>query len=417
MAYRAAPGRADRRAAAVPVVPLPNDQALMVAAARYGQGDVVGGAEKAAAWRALDRARSGGIEADARPELRRDRLIADVMVGGVLAAAGDSVAGAALAADALATAPCLVPTTPAAGPYAVTLTRLRPNVRCSVLPSSAIVRRGLLFPGGGHAVVGERGRANRAAAVVGLAFGGAIGATVAASQRYSLYKEETSVEGARDRYARAASMRDLAVDSRSAARRSGSPTWGTPSFVRSGILPAFVRSSPSAGAIAVPPLRPGARDEVADRWRQIELVALGLAAAALGCLDLAHTNPFDPATPVAVQVTGPDSAYSFQQIIPFSFTSDPEWAGVVQWKTSNEKLLHSYGDGRFGVVGFAAPPNDSASVVVLLGTHAATHRVVVAQKVAGFTFTCPFRDAPCQFPRGAGNAVVDFEGHDANGFG
>jgi hypothetical protein len=146
------------------------------------------------------------------------------------------------------------------------------------------------------------------------------------------------------------------------------------------------------------------------------LVALALAAVALGCLDLAHTNPFDPATPVAVQVTGPDSAYSFQQIIPFSFTSDPDWAGVVQWKTSNEKLLHSFGDGRFGVVGFAAPPHDTASVVVLLGTHAATHRVVVTQKVAGFTFTCPFRDAPCQFPRGAGNAVVNFEGHDANGF-
>jgi hypothetical protein len=198
-------------AAAVPIVPLPNDQTLAVAVARYGQGDVAGGAEKAAAWRALDRARSGGIEADARPELRRDRLIADVMVGGVLAAAGDSVAGTALAVDALATAPCLVPTTSATGPYAATLTRLRPNVRCSVLPSSAVVRRGLLFPGGGHAVVGDRARANRAMTVVGLAFGGAITAAVASSQRYSHYEEQTSVEGAQKQYDRAASMRTLAT--------------------------------------------------------------------------------------------------------------------------------------------------------------------------------------------------------------
>jgi hypothetical protein len=152
----------------------------------------------------------------------------------------------------------------------------------------------------------------------------------------------------------------------------------------------------------------------AVRWPS--LVPLALAAYTLACVDLAHTNPYDPETPFDVQVSGPDSAFSFQQIIPFSFTSDPEWSGPVQWKTSNDKLLHSFGDGRFAVVGFAAPPNDTASVVVLLGTHTATHRVVVTQKVAGFSFACPVRDAPCQFPRGAGNAVVNFEGHDANGF-
>ena len=151
----------------------------------------------------------------------------------------------------------------------------------------------------------------------------------------------------------------------------------------------------------------------AVRWAR--LVALGLAACALACADLAHTNPYDPATPIEVEVSGPDSAHSFQQIIPFSYKSDPAWAGPVGWKTSNVNLLHSYGDGRFGVVGFAASPNDTASVIVSLGTHTATHRVVVAQKVAGFTFACPVRGAPCVFARGA-NAGIDFEGHDATGF-
>jgi hypothetical protein len=197
--------------AAVPIVPHPDDPALMAAVQRYGRGGVIDGAQEAAAWRALDRARTGGINAGAKPELRRDRLIADVMVGGVLAAVGDSIAAAALAAAALETAPCLVPTTPATGPYATTLTRLRPNVRCSVLPSSAVVRRGLLLPGGGHAVAGDRALANRAMAAVGLAFGGAIAASIASSQRYSHYEEQTSVEGAEKQYDRAASMRALAT--------------------------------------------------------------------------------------------------------------------------------------------------------------------------------------------------------------
>jgi hypothetical protein len=146
------------------------------------------------------------------------------------------------------------------------------------------------------------------------------------------------------------------------------------------------------------------------------LAALGIVACALGCLDLAHTNPFDPATPIDVSLTGPDSAYSLQQIIPFSFTSGTQWPGVVGWRSTNEALLHSLGDGRFGVVGFAPAPNDTASVVVSLGTHTATHRVVVSQRVGGFTFGCPTSGGPCVFPLGSRDAAIHFEAHDANGF-
>lgn len=139
------------------------------------------------------------------------------------------------------------------------------------------------------------------------------------------------------------------------------------------------------------------------------------ALAVAGCLDLAHTNPYDPETKVDIQLTGPETATNLQQIITYSFTSNPEWPGAAQWKSTNEALLHSLGDGQFGVVGIAAPPNDTASVVVLLGTHVATSRVVVAQQLTGFTFTCVGATSPCVFQSGQPRSI-SFEGHDGNGF-
>jgi hypothetical protein len=150
--------------------------------------------------------------------------------------------------------------------------------------------------------------------------------------------------------------------------------------------------------------------------RRSSFATLGLIAGVVGCLDLAHTNPFDPGTPIDIAVTGPDSAYSLQQIIGFSFTSDPEWPGVVAWKSSNEGLLHSLQDGRFGVVGAAAPPNDTASVMVLLGTHVATHRVVVRQRLVAFTFACFAATSPCVYSAGKRDASIIVAGRDANGF-
>ena len=134
-----------------------------------------------------------------------------------------------------------------------------------------------------------------------------------------------------------------------------------------------------------------------------------------GCLDLAHTNPFDPKTPIAIEVTGPESATSLQQIVTYAYTSSPTWPGPVEWRSTNDALLHSLGDGRFGVVGVAAPPNDTASVLLLLGTHAATRRVVVRQQLAGFGFTCVGASAPCVYQAGQARTIA-VEGHDANGF-
>ena len=145
------------------------------------------------------------------------------------------------------------------------------------------------------------------------------------------------------------------------------------------------------------------------------LLTLGASVALAGCRDLAHTNPYDPETRVDIQLTGPESGTNLQQIITYSFTSNPVWPGAALWKSTNEALLHSLGDGQFGVVGIAAPPNDTASVVVLLGTHVATQRVVVAQQLTGFTFTCTGATSPCVFQSGQPRSI-SFEGHDGNGF-
>ena len=195
----------------VPAVATPDNAVLRAAVQRYRRGEMVDAAERAAAWRALDRAKTGGVDTTHTASLRRDRLIADVMIGGVLAAAGDTVAATPFVDDALATTPCLVPSTPATGTYARVVSSRRRNVRCAGLPLSAVARRGLMFPGGGHSIAGDKGLAASAVAAVALTLGAAGVATLEASRRYDAYKDATSVESARRRYASAASMRDLGV--------------------------------------------------------------------------------------------------------------------------------------------------------------------------------------------------------------
>jgi hypothetical protein len=210
------PWRIDRRrdamsitVADVPAVPTPQDEALQAAVARYRTGAVIEAAEQAAAWRGVGHAPSGGGASAGNSALRRDRLIADVIIGGVLGTQGDTTAVRAFARDALASAPCLVTTAPVTSSYARILASARPNVRCVSLPGSAIMRRGLVFPGGGHSVAGDGGLAFTTAAIVAGAFAAAGVATWSASQRYDKYKQATSVERARTLYDDATTMRTL----------------------------------------------------------------------------------------------------------------------------------------------------------------------------------------------------------------
>jgi hypothetical protein len=68
-----------------------------------------------------------------------------------------------------------------------------------------------MFPGGGHSVAGDKGLGVAAASAVAITLGGAAVARLAASQRYNDYKDATTVESARRRYAGASAMRDLGL--------------------------------------------------------------------------------------------------------------------------------------------------------------------------------------------------------------
>lgn len=194
----------------LPALPTPGDATLQRAVEDYRGGKVVEGAERAAAWQSLHQARRVAADADASLPARDDRLIASVMVGGVLAAGGDSVAAAPLIDDALTLAPCLVPSTPSAGAFARVVSARRPRVRCATRPTDEVWRRGLMYPGGGHAAAGDKSAALVAASIVTAALGGAVAATIAASHRYDRYQSAHSVERAQHLYDGAVSMRWVA---------------------------------------------------------------------------------------------------------------------------------------------------------------------------------------------------------------
>jgi hypothetical protein len=66
-----------------------------------------------------------------------------------------------------------------------------------------------------------------------------------------------------------------------------------------------------------------ARHERAGRRRTV-LIGVAAAVLAIACGDpYRHTNPYDPAFPVAVSVTGPDTLYNQGDIAQFGATSAP----------------------------------------------------------------------------------------------
>ena len=82
------------------------------------------------------------------------------------------------------------------------------------------------------------------------------------------------------------------------------------------------------------------------------LVAALLAAmSASNCGEFARTNPFDPAVPVTVTVTGPDSAFGQFDTLHFAFTTDPAYDhGLVEWQLSGLQKLDNNGAYRVGPI-------------------------------------------------------------------
>lgn len=105
---------------------------------------------------------------------------------------------------------------------------------------------------------------------------------------------------------------------------------------------------------------------------RLALVCVVLAA----CGEYAHSNPFDPATKVDIVITGPDSAHSIHEMLTFTYAISRSWPGVVpQWLSGSDGVLGARTPGQFETNG-----PGTADVLVSVGAHTGSHRVVVIQR-------------------------------------
>jgi hypothetical protein len=111
------------------------------------------------------------------------------------------------------------------------------------------------------------------------------------------------------------------------------------------------------------------------------LAVFGLLIAS-ACSDYPHANPWDPASVVQIELTGPDTTYSVGEVVTFTFRTTPEWPNVVAgWSSSNETVLWPMGNGQFVVRPFGNGFGH-VDVVLTLGPHSQRHELVLAQRFA-----------------------------------
>jgi hypothetical protein len=96
------------------------------------------------------------------------------------------------------------------------------------------------------------------------------------------------------------------------------------------------------------------------RHRRGALLAITvlLTISVSDCGEFAHTNPFDPAVPVNVTITGPDSAFAQFDTLHFALTTDPAYDYAdVQWEMSGLQRIDNSGTYRVGAIeNYAAKP-------------------------------------------------------------
>jgi hypothetical protein len=74
--------------------------------------------------------------------------------------------------------------------------------------------------------------------------------------------------------------------------------------------------------------------------------ALLLTLGAIGCGDFARVNPFDPAVPVKLSITGPDRAFSVGDLLQDSLVVDPPYAHepAVWWLADTHGTMEAFID-------------------------------------------------------------------------
>ena len=109
------------------------------------------------------------------------------------------------------------------------------------------------------------------------------------------------------------------------------------------------------------------------------LVAAMLATmSASDCGEFARTNPFDPAVPVTVKITGPDSAFGQFDTLHFAFSTDPEYDHrIVEWQLSGLQKLDNDGTYRVGPIENYTVKPVTLTVSVRVDSRTATKTVSV----------------------------------------
>lgn len=112
-----------------------------------------------------------------------------------------------------------------------------------------------------------------------------------------------------------------------------------------------------------------------SRMQRMPFVAGLLGALSLaGCGDFAHTNPLDREVSVAVEVTGPDSVFSYRDTVVFVAHTLPSYAPErVVWSSSGSLNLVPIGNGAFYVSSAQPASVVSGALRVEVDGRAAAH--------------------------------------------
>ena len=144
---------------------------------------------------------------------------------------------------------------------------------------------------------------------------------------------------------------------------------------------------------------------VTSSLARLTLVCVAVAA----CGEYPHANPFDPATSISISINGPDSAHSIGEDLSFTFSASRSWQDVApQWLSGNDGILGERGPGQFQVNGLG-----TVDVLVAVGVHTGSHRVVVIQRPKHVVF-CYFAACPTSLALG-GTATLNLVQKDSLG--
>jgi hypothetical protein len=173
---------------------------------------------------------------------------------------------------------------------------------------------------------------------------------------------------------------------------------------------------------------------------------LGAAAVVVGITFVAcgdpylHTNPYYPAFPVEIAISGPDTLFSFSQLASYSAQITPAFPDTaIEWATSDSDNFAPSGPATFRANSVDSlplplyPKTLAVGVMALIGredttlginsaavrshnwTHVATKNVILTQRVVRIQLRCPDTHACDTLAAGAAWSVW-VDGFDALGY-